>query len=100
MVDLPEHDETALRGYEWTGVELADPDEALLQFPSERVEHIATPISHDQALPESRSDDGAERRPADDRPATARIVATSVRADLKPTRVYSNVEPREGSRMN
>jgi hypothetical protein len=60
-VDLPEHDETAARCYEWVGVELADSDEALVQFPSENVDHIAT----------SR----AEPRPADKRGAAARIGA-------------------------
>ena len=76
MVDLPEHDETVACCYEWTGVELVDPDEALLQFPSENVEPVATSISQHHVLPKNRTDDPAERRPADERPATVRIVAS------------------------
>lgn len=57
------------------GVEPVDPDEVLLQFPTESVEHFATPISHDHALPKGGTDDRTERRPADARAATARSVA-------------------------
>ena len=74
MVDLPEHDETAACRYEWTGVELVGPDEALSQFPSENIEPIATSISQDHVLPKSRTDHPAERSPADDHAATARTV--------------------------
>ena len=64
-MDLPEHDETAAVG----------PDEALLQFRSENVEHLVTPISQDDALPKGKTDDRAERRPAGERAATTRDVA-------------------------
>jgi hypothetical protein len=74
-MDLPEHDETAVQCYEWAGVELVDPDEALLQFSSENVEHLAAPISHDHALPKGKSDDRAESRPRGELAATARGVA-------------------------
>jgi hypothetical protein len=74
-MDLPEHDETAAECSEGADLELVDPDEALLQFPSESVEHLATPISTDHALPKGKTDDRAERRPAGERAATARGVA-------------------------
>ena len=75
IVDLPEHDETAVQYDESAGVELVDPDEALLQFPSENVEHIATPISHDHALPKGGTEDRVERRLTRARGAIARSVA-------------------------
>jgi hypothetical protein len=74
-MDLPEHDETTAQRDEGADLELVDPDEALLRFPSENVEHLATPISQDHALPKGKTDDRAEKRPADERAATARGVA-------------------------
>jgi len=73
-MDLPEHDETAAQCYEGADLELVDPDEAFLQFPSESVERLATPISQDHALPKGKTDDRAECRPAGERAATARSV--------------------------
>ena len=70
-----EHDETAAQCDEGADLELVDPDEALLQFPSETVEHLAMPISQDHALPKCKTDDRAARRPAGERAATARGVA-------------------------
>ena len=74
-MDLPEHDETAAQGYEGADLELVDPDEALLQFPCENVEHRATPISRDNVLPKGTTDDRVERRPDGERAATGRSVA-------------------------
>lgn len=74
-MDLPKHDETAAQCDEGADLELVDPDEALLQFPSETVEHLATPISQDHALPKGKTDDRPERAPAGECAATARGVA-------------------------
>jgi len=56
-----EDDGTAVRRYEWSGVELIDPDKVLSEFPSENTESIATPISHDQTVP--RTNDVCAPRP-------------------------------------
>src|SRR5881397_3980432 len=54
-----EDDGTAVRRYEWSGVELIDPDEVSSEFPSENIENVATPISHGHAVPRNGNDVGA-----------------------------------------
>jgi hypothetical protein len=51
-----EDDGTAVRRYEWSGVELIDPDEVFSEFPSENIENIATPISDGLAVPRNGND--------------------------------------------
>ena len=70
-----EDDGTAVRHYQWSGVESIDPDKIFLEFPSENIETFATPISPDQAEPIKSNDVHAQPPPLMNLPSrTGKVV--------------------------